>query len=157
IAGVELTARRASTGAQYGAAIRWAHVPLWVVLVSLVWFVHLYLRAGRRWMVWTICGLGTLALGLNFLSKTNLNYREIPSLQHFSWWGGETVSAPVGVPNPWTLVGQLSLLLLLIFFLDVTITVWRRGDRRRALMVGGSAVFFLALLLGESALVTWVI
>ncbi|HXI43476.1 MAG TPA: PAS domain S-box protein [Bryobacteraceae bacterium] len=157
VAGFELAEIRAETVTQYGALMRWAQLPLWIVLVSLVWFVHLYLRAGRRWLVWTFCGLRTLLLAANFLSKTSVVYREITSLRHFSWWGGETVSAPVGVPNPWVLVGQLSLLLLLIFFLDVTITVWRRGDRRRALMVGGSAVFFLTLLLGESVLVTWVI
>ena len=65
------------------------------------------------------------------------------------------VSAPVGVPNPWTLIGQLSVLLLVIFFVDATISVWRRGEQRRALIVGGSAIFFITLSLGQSALVIW--
>lgn len=155
IAELELTAVRAGTGGQYGEIIRWAHLPLWVLLVSVVWFVHIYLRAGPRWLVWTICGLRTLALGLNFLSKTNLNFREVTGLRHFSWWGRETVSAPVGVPNPSTLVGQLGLLLILIFLVNVTITVWRRGDRRRALLVSGSASFFITLILGASVSVGW--
>src|SRR5262249_2940964 len=85
--------------------------------------------------------------------KPNLNYREITSLRHLPWWGGETVSVAVGVPNPWILVGMLSVLLLLIFLVDATIIVWRRGDRRRALMVGGSAISFITLSLGISALV----
>ena len=59
------------------------------------------------------------------------------------------------MPNPWTLIGQISLLLLLIFLVDATITVWRRGDRRRAAVVGGSAIFFITLALGQSALVIW--
>jgi len=126
-----------------------------MLFVSVVWFVHLYLRAGRRWLVWTVCGLRTLVLVLNFLFKPNLNFREITSLRRLSWWGGETVSAPVGVPNPWTLVGMLSVLLLLIFFVDAAITVWRRGDRRQALIVGGSAISFVTLALGMSALVIW--
>jgi PAS domain S-box-containing protein len=155
IAGFELTSMRAETAAQYGAVLRWAHLPVWVLIVSVVWFVRLYLRAGRLWLAWSICGLRTLALVLNFLFTPNLNFREITSLRHLSWWGGETVSAPVGVPNPWTLVGQLSLLLLLIFFVDATITVWRRGDHRRALIVGGSAIFFITLAFGQSALVIW--
>src|SRR6266480_1897056 len=155
IAGFELASMQAETTAQYGAVLRWAHLPVWMLFVSLVWFVHLYLRAGRRWLVWTVCGLRTLVLVLNFLFKPNLNFREITSLRHLSWWGGETVSAPVGVPNPWTLVGQLSVLLLLIFLVDATITVWRRGDRRRALIVGGSAISFVTLSLGQSALVIW--
>jgi two-component system, LuxR family, sensor kinase FixL len=155
IAGLELTTMRAETTAQYGALLRWAQLPVWMLIVSVVWFVHLYLRAGRRWLVWTVCGLRTLALVLNFLFTPNLNYREITSLRHLSWWGGETVSAPVGLPNPWTLVGQLSIVLLLIFFVDATITVWRRGDRRRALSAGGSAISFVTLAAAQSALVIW--
>jgi len=155
IAGFELMSMRAETTAQYGALLRWAHLPVWILIVSVVWFVRFYLRAGRMWLAWSICGLRTLALVLNFLFTPNLNFRKITSLRHLQWWGGETVSAPVGVPNPWTLVGQLSLLLLLIFFVDATITVWRRGDRRRALIVGGSAIFFITLAFGQSALVIW--
>ncbi|PYK59767.1 MAG: hypothetical protein DME43_07895, partial [Verrucomicrobia bacterium] len=155
IAGYELASMGAETTAQYGLLVRWAHLPVWMVIVSIVWFVRLYLRAGRPWLAWSICGLRTLALVLNFLFTPNLNFRKITSLRHLQWWGGETVSAPVGVPNPWTLVGQLSLLLLLIFFVDATITVWRRGDRRRALIVGGSAIFFITLAFGQSALVIW--
>src|SRR6059058_582363 len=155
IAGLELATMRAETTAQYGALLRWAHLPVWMLFVSFVWFVHLYLRAGRRWLVWTVCGLRTVVLILNFLFTPNLNFREITSLRHLSWWGGETVSAPVGVPNPWTLVGQLSVLLLLVFFVDATITVWRRGELRRALILGGSSIAFITLALGQSALVIW--
>src|SRR6266513_3919921 len=155
IAGFELTSMRAETTAQYGTVLRWAHLPVWVLIVSVVWFVRLYLRAGRPWLAWSICGLRTVALVLNFLFTPNLNFREITGLRHLQWWGGETVSAPVGVPNPWTLVGQLSIVLLLIFFVDATITVWRRGDRRRALIVGGSAICFVTLALGQSVLVIW--
>ena len=155
IAGFELMSMRTETTVQYGALLRWAHLPVWILIVSVVWFVRFYLRAGRLWLAWSICGLRTPALVLNFLFTPNLNFREITRLRHLSWWGGETVSAPVGVPNPWTLVGQLSLLLLLIFFVDATITVWRRGDQRRALIVGGSAIFFITLAFGQSALVIW--
>jgi two-component system sensor kinase FixL len=155
IAGFELASMRAETTAQYGALVRWAHLPVWMLIVSVVWFVRLYLRAGRPWLAWSVCGLRTLALVLNFVFMPNINYREITSLRHLSWWGGETVSAPVGVPNMWTLVGELGLLLLIIFFVDATITVWRRGDRGRALLVGGSAIAFTTLALGQSALVIW--
>src|SRR5439155_26604844 len=55
---------------------------------------------------------------------------------------------------PWTLLSSVSLLLLLIFFIDATITVWRRGDRRRALVVGGSMIFG-AILAWHVPLVIW--
>jgi PAS domain S-box-containing protein len=151
----ELVLLRAQTSEQYGAILRWVQLPVWVLVVSLVVFVRLYLRAGRPWLAWSVCGVRTLALILNFIFIPNLSYREITSLRQVSWWGGETVSVPVGVTNPWVLVAQLSLLLFVIFFVDATITAWRRGDRQRALVVGGALIFFSAIAVGEVVLVVW--
>src|SRR5205823_247204 len=78
-------------------------VPVWVLTLSFLAFVRLYLRAGRRWLVWSICGLRTLVLILNFISTSNINFRAITGIRHFSLWG-EIVSVPVGVPNPWGLL-----------------------------------------------------
>ena len=76
------------------------------------------------------CGLRTLALLLNFLVGQNLNYLEITDLRHIPFLG-ESVSVAEGVPNPWMVVGQLSLMLLLIFVADASVTAWRRGDRHQ--------------------------
>src|SRR6185369_10975521 len=127
----------AETPQQFAAALRWIQVPTWVIVVSLVGFVRLHLRAGRRWLAWSVLALRSLALLLNFLVGQNLNYREVTALRHVSLLG-ETVSLGEGVSNPWMLVGQLSLFLWVIFTVDATITVWRRGDRRKALVTGGS-------------------
>ena len=154
IAAFELAMMHAETVGQYEALMRWIHVPVWVLVISFVSFVRLYLHAGRRWLAWSICGLRTLVLVLNFVFAPNLNFRHITSLRHFSWGGGEIISVPVGVANPWGLLSSVSLLLLLIFFVDATITVWRRGDRRRALVVGGSMIFG-AILAWHVPLVIW--
>jgi len=61
---------------------------------------------------------------------------------------------PFGIANPWGLLSSVSLFLLLIFFVDATIIVWRRGDRRRALFVGGSMIFG-AILAWHVPLVIW--
>ena len=153
IAAFELAMMHAETAELYETLVRWIHLPVWVLLVSFVGFVRLYLRAGRPWLAWSICGLRTLVLILNFVGTPNLNFREITSLRQFSW-AGEIVSVPIGVPNPWGALSSVSLLLLLIFFGDATITVWRRGDRRRALMVGGSMIFG-AILAWHVPLVIW--
>ena len=151
----ELALLRAQTTAQYMVLLRWVQIPVWMLVVSLVIFVRLYLRAGRPWLAWSVCGVRTLALILNFILIPTLSYRKITSLKQVSWWGGETVSVPVGVTNPWILVAQLSLLLLIIFFVDATITAWRRGDRKRALVVGGSMIFFSAIAAGQVVLAVW--
>jgi two-component system, LuxR family, sensor kinase FixL len=139
-AGCELWMMRSETPEAFGIAMRWTHLPAWALIVSLVGFVRLYLRAGRLWLAWTVCGLRTLSLILNFVFTPNLNYREITGLLHVSFLG-ETVAVAEGIPNPWMLIGQLSLLLFVIFVADAAITVWQRGDRRQAMLVGGSIVF----------------
>jgi len=151
----ELALLRAQTPEQYGVIVRWAQLPVWVLVVSLVVFVRLYLRAGRPWLAWSVCGARTLALILNFIFIPNLSYREITRLRQLSWWGGETVSVPVGVTNPWILVAQLSSLLLIAFFIDATITVWRRGDWQRALHVGGALTLLSLIAVGQALLVVW--
>lgn len=153
-AGCELLVMRAETPGAFGMVVRWAHVPVWVLIVSLVGFVRLYLRAGRLWLAWTVCVVRTLSLILNFVCTPNLSYREITALRHVPFLG-ETVVVAEGVPNPWMLIGQLSLLLLVIFVADAAITVWQRGDRRQALSVGGSIVFFVVAGTGQAILTLW--
>ena len=154
LAALELAMMRAETPGQFGIAVRWLHVPAWVIVASLVGFVRLYLKAGRRWLAWTVVAVRTLSLILNFIFSPNINYREIIALRHISFLG-ESVSVAVGVPNPWMLVAQLSLLLLVIFVTDATITAWRRGERRKALMVGGSIVLFVMAGTAEGVVIAW--
>jgi PAS domain S-box-containing protein len=122
-------------------------------MLSFVAFVRLYLHAGRAWLAWSICGLRTFILILNFIFPLSINFWALTDIRHFSW-AGEIVSVPVGPPNPWGLFSSFSLLLLLSFFVDATITVWRRGDRRRALLVGGSMIFG-AIVAWHVPLVIW--
>jgi len=153
-AGCDLWEMHADSPAQFALALRWEHVSVWVTTLALAGFVRLYLRAGRTWLLWTVCGLRTVSLFLNFLTGQNLNYREVTGLGHLSFLG-ETVSIGQGMPNPWMLVGQLSSLWLLIFVVDAATAVWQRGDRRRALMVGGGVVFFVLAATGQALLIVW--
>jgi len=150
----ELWMMRSETTSQFGTVLRFAHVPGWVISVSLVIFVRFYMRAGRPWLAWLICGLRTLALLLNFLMGQSLIYREITRLRHIPFLG-ESVSVPEGIHNPWMLVGQLGLLLLVVYVADATLAVWRRGDRRQAVVLGGSIVFFIVTAALQSVFIFW--
>ena len=154
LAGCELAMMRAETPAAMATAMRAGHVATWVIFVPLVGFVRLYLYAGRSWLAWSACGLRTLALLLNFSTGQTLNYREITGLRHIPLFG-ESVSIAEGVPNPWMLVGQLSLLLLVIFVADAAVVVWQRGHRRLAFNVGGSIVLFVLSGILQAVLVFW--
>ena len=144
----------AQTPEEFGIALKWVHVPIWLLLVSLVAFVRVYLNAGRLWLAWSAIGLRTISLLLNFTTGQNLNYNEVTDLRRVSFLG-ELVSVPVGVPNPWMLVGQLGVLLVLIYVADASITAWRRGNRRTALRVGGILVLLLLAAAGQAALLFW--
>ncbi len=150
----ELWMMRADTPAEFATVLKWGHVAVWLLFVSLVWFARLYLNAGRLWLAWTACGLRTIALLLNFLTGQNLNYREITHLGHIRLLG-ESVAIAEGVPNPWMLVGQLSLVVWLIFTAEASVTAWQRGDRHRAVAVGGSIVFFAFVSSVQAPLVFW--
>jgi hypothetical protein len=77
-----------------------------------------YFHAGRPWLGYAVCVLRILALIINFFSVPNLNYKQITGLQHLTILG-ERISIAKGVRNPWSLVGELSsLLLLLVFVVD---------------------------------------
>src|SRR5213080_276958 len=151
---LELALMRAATPEQFGITVRWMHVAAWVIIASLVAFVRLYLKAGRQWLAWTVVGVRTLSLILNFIFSPNINFRQMAPLRHVSFLG-ESVSVAGGVPNPWMLVAQLSLVLLVIFVMDATIAVWRRGDRRQALMVGGSILLFTMAATAEGVVIAW--
>jgi len=153
ISGFELWMMNARSVEQYQLLVRWVHLPTWALTLSFVAFVRLYLRAGRAWLAWSIYSVRTFILILNFSFPLGINFKTITDIRRFSW-AGEMVSVPVGAPNPWGLLSQVSLLLLLVFSVDAAVTVWRRSDRRRALLIGGSMIFG-AILAWHIPLVIW--
>jgi two-component system, LuxR family, sensor kinase FixL len=152
----ELAMMHAQTPADYAATLRRAHVPLALFVLSIVWFVYFYFDAGRTWLAYAISAVRLLALGLNFVTGANINFREVSSLDQVVLWGGAVVAGPVGVANPWVVVPQIGNLLLMAFVVDASITLWRRGDpdtRQRAIVVGGSLVACIAAIAGFAALI----
>ena len=150
----ELWMMQANTSQEYATVLKWGHVAVCLLMVSLVAFVRIYLKAGRTWLAWTVCGMRTFLLLPNFLIGLNLNYLEITRLAHMRLLG-ESVAIAEGVPNPWIRLGELNLLLFIIFLADATLTVWRRGDRHRALTTGAGIVFFAFVSAGQSLLMHW--
>ncbi len=146
-AGFELAVLQAQTAAQYATLHQWGHVPLFFTFVSLIGFIMFYFRSGRAWLAWTVIGLRLVVLLINFTFGPTFNFRAVTGILPFQFLG-ETVAVPVVVPSPWARLGEGSALLLLVFVLDASIRLWRRGDaneRRRALVVGGGIALFISL------------
>ena len=71
----ELALMRAQTPAEFGAILRWMHVSAAMIVIAVVWFTHLYLGAGRRWLAWLITGLRLLVLIPNFVPLSQRDLR----------------------------------------------------------------------------------
>jgi two-component system sensor kinase FixL len=148
---------RANSPGGYAAMLRWAHVLLAMFVLSIVWFVRFYFDAGRLWLAYLASGVRLLALGLNFVTGVNINFREVSSLDQLVLWGGAVVSGPVGSANPWGIVPQIGNVLLVAFVIDASIALWQRGGpiaRRRATVVGGSLFVCITAVAGFAALTT---
>jgi signal transduction histidine kinase len=134
---LELALMHSQTPAEYGAMLRWMHVPVAAISISIVWFIRSYLRAGRSWLAWLITGLRMAILILNFSLPPNASFQEIHALREMTILG-ETLSSPTGTGSAWRILILLSNVLMLVYTLDATIAAWQRGRGRQALVLGAS-------------------
>jgi two-component system, LuxR family, sensor kinase FixL len=155
VAGMELKAMRAVSINQMATLVLWSQLPFFIMWVAIVCFVRFYFDAGRLWLAWTVCSLRGLALILNFTTGQNLYFREMISLKHVAIFGGETISIPQGVLNPWYVFGPLSMLALIVFMVDTSLTLWRRKTdiSRRFMILSGCITFFSLAATGHGFLV----
>lgn len=140
----ELGMMHAETPAEYGRQFWLLHTPVNVLIIALAWFVYLYLEAGRLWLLWLLVTSRAVLLVANLLVRPNLNFHEISGLRQLQVWG-ETLVLPIGTPRPWTYALGGTALLLVIFVIDASITAWRRGQRRRGAIVGGTVALAVVL------------
>lgn len=141
----EMAIMHARTTEEIGRAMRWTHVPLFFLFIGIACFVRAYFGTGRGWILITLIGARMIMLALNFAYPPNVNFSSITALREFQFLG-ETVAMPFGVLSAGARLGEFSTLLLLIFVIDASLSLWRRGgteSRRRALVVGGSVILFV--------------
>ena len=94
--------------AAYASALRWAHVPICVIALSIIAFVHCHFGAGRLWLAYAAAAFRLLNLLLNFVTGVNINFEDVTALEHAPLWGGVVAAVTVGIPNPWLIVTPVS-------------------------------------------------
>ena len=140
----DLATMKARTVEQWAAWAKLAHVPLFILLASLAWFVVAYFGTTRRWLArvvtvaWALYALGSLA------TPYTLIYSEVTSLRLVNLPWGESYALAVGETHPLKFTADLVSIVLFAFFADATWSLWRRGDRGPALATGASLMIFLA-------------
>lgn len=156
ISGLELALMRTDVLAQWWPLMRSMDIAVGVMIVSLTAFIWVYFGTGKGWLALAVPG--TYAVGLMFdylpgLPGSGMTYQRITGFRTVETFAGVTFEVAEGVPNPWNVFPYLAVLVLIVFVVDASLRLWRRGGRRRATVVGGFVVFFFLAAGGHSALV----
>lgn len=141
----ERLAMRAQTTAEYGLWLSWGHLAVLPIIATMVIFVG-FTGPSRAWLAIAVIGTRIAATVANFTTGDSLSFVEITALRQLPVWGGDTVSVPMGVTNPWLALAQFSNLLLVAFIIDVIVSLWRlprSSERSRGLRIALAALAFL--------------
>ncbi len=111
----------------------------------MIWFVQARLPRARRWLAILISTLWTVAILVNWRSPYSLVYAEITSLRQMPTFWGEQFTLAIGPANPWVHLSNLASVLIVVYVLDAAVRSSRAGNRRRAILVGGSVATFILL------------
>jgi PAS domain S-box-containing protein len=158
MAPIELRLMHAHTPEEYGIWVRWIHVPIFFGITATILFVRHYLGTGRTWLAWLIIALRCVVLVANFATHPNFNFSEISSISQVAFLGEEVSTVGETTVGSWQWLATASTLLFTVFVLDAAVTLWRRGGRdakRKAVVVGGGIVTFVAISVGQTQMVIW--
>jgi signal transduction histidine kinase len=150
---IELALLHSVSATDYAAWVRWENLTIFVLLMSMLWFIDTYFGTGRRWLLALIATLWVAGIVVNFVLPGSLTFSEVTEVLRLLTFWGEPFSVPVGTLNPWVWLPDLATLLIIIYIGDASVRLWRRGWRRRASVIGGSILVFMLTAGIHSALV----
>ncbi|HZX76814.1 PAS domain S-box protein [Lysobacter sp.] len=133
------------------------HVPISVLVLSLVAFVRLSFGPRFFWLAVAAAVLRLATLVPNFATGANLNFQVIDSVGHVVWPGGVLISYPIGSPNPWVIPAQLSNLMIAVYMALVLTATLRSDDAqvwRHAVIICGGWLLFVGLMVSAAILMT---
>lgn len=125
---------------EYASLYRWAQVPVFVLITSVVAFLRVHFNAGRRGLAYLVVGASALVLVAGIWLDLGIRFAEVPTLERFDVFGGALVTVGYGSTTGWQSLATFRLLIYLAYIADASLTLWRRGDytaRRRVVLVGG--------------------
>ncbi len=134
------------TPSLYERMIYYGHFAFGGIVISATWLIRLYCRAGRRWLAWLVTGLRLLVVVINSFSSTSFNIQRVSSLERADFLNGSFPSPHLTL-TPWMLIGPVGIMMFLVYCVEAMWSIWRRGERKMALMVGGSTSLFALLVL----------
>jgi two-component system, LuxR family, sensor kinase FixL len=145
---IELGLMHSSSPAEWGEWLRWSQVAVFLRTAALVAFIRLYFGTGRTWLIVAALGTRLIVAIVGFLVDPNFNFTHIESIEQISFLGEPVTVLGQATTSPYQWFATLSLLLMLAFVLDASISLWRQGTptaRRKVIVIGGAALLSWAL------------
>jgi two-component system, LuxR family, sensor kinase FixL len=133
---IELIMLKATTVEGYVTALRLSYLPLTLLLISMAWYACKYFGCGRAVLATAITITWMLVIIVDAFVPFGLNFSVIDGLRSAQAPWGESFTLPRGVNSPLHHLLNLADLTLIIFVLDLSVTIWRRGNRQAAVYVG---------------------
>jgi len=148
----EIAMMRASSVDELIARRHVGHVIALAMLTSIALFVRSYLDPGRLWLLVSVIGSRAAIVVIDAFSPFTMNFKVISSI-HTVQFLGEQIAVADATLSPLTFIPYVNLLLFLAYCGDAAVRVWKRGERRLAVTVGGGIVLFCSAALMSSILV----
>lgn len=150
---LELDAFHATTPERMAVSMRWMHVAVATMVLSLLYVVHTWFGFGSARLALGVAVLRLLGLLVNFAGGDNLNFRHVEAVAQSTWWGA-TIAHPIGENNPWLLLTQISNVLLFVYLVQTLLRAARQSEevRRAALVVCGGGLLLILMMMGSAAL-----
>ena len=150
---LELAMMQARNTSQFLELQRWADFAGAAGALSLASFVWMFFAAGRKWLALLGSALVCLPLVFDLTPVPKLIFLEITGIRMVETFGGASFAIAEGTRNPWVAVYYLGVFTIALFVADASVTLWRRGARRRAGLVGGTITTFILTAGLQAALV----
>ncbi len=142
-ASAELALMKASSPSAADSALLWQNLAVALIIIGLTWGIYDWFGAGRRWLAAIITALWLAGLAVNFLLPGNLVFTELSALESKRTAWGETYAVPTGTVNRFKWLADSASVLFFIYVVDASVRLWKRGNKRRAGIVGGMITFFI--------------
>jgi hypothetical protein len=132
LCGMELALMHADNPADAEVLLRWMEVAIGVIVASLIAFIWVFFASGNKWLALAAPGVYAAALVFDFVPGAPLTctYQTITGVRAVATFGGATYNIVEGVPNPLNAILYLGVFLLLVFVVDASVRLWRRGRRQ---------------------------
>lgn len=134
------------------ALLRWSAAPIAIMVAAANGFVWSFFGTGRAWLALAGTGVVVTSELANIFSDVPA-VRNAVALRQVATFGGVPVTVPQVVEGPWSTLEFVGVIVGAIFVFDASRTLWNRGGKRRALVVGGSIIFFFLVSRGHASLV----